>query len=172
MDSHVLYNNNFAAISEHHLINNTHQPTGAVMDMQLESLSNRNKNRKRNRNNPPRPCNSFMIYRREYHQWIKQHCPFVVLSEVSFISKSAAYEWSLEPQYVKEIYIEKARIEREQHMMLYPNYEYHPRRTRGYRNYSKGSLDKMTVKFLLNDESDTIHPCTNSPTQEGSFQSI
>ncbi|CAG8483356.1 4695_t:CDS:2 [Diversispora eburnea] len=69
-----------------------------------------------------------MIYRREYQKKIKEQNPNILLSELSRISKSAADKWAHEPQNIKQLYAEKARAEKEQHMKLYPNYVYCPRR--------------------------------------------
>src|ERR1043165_9707603 len=91
---------------------------------------NQTKSRRNYRNYPPRPCNSFMIYRREYHQNIRKRFPNIILSEVSVISRSAADEWAQEPPHVKERYIEKARVEKERHMNMYPNNVYCPKKPR------------------------------------------
>ncbi|CAG8448111.1 14472_t:CDS:1 [Dentiscutata erythropus] len=124
-------------------------------------LSQRSTKRRRNRDTPPRPLNSFMIYRREFQKKIKEQNPNILLSELSRISKSAADQWANEPQNVKQIYAEKARFEKEQHMKLYPNYVYCPRRPTKTKprkkSTSEGSSEKMSVRFLLNDD-----PTTNS----------
>ncbi len=161
--------NNFATISDDHLnTNNNHPSTGTVQ------LSNRNSNRQRNRNNPPRPCNCFILYRRDYQKKSKlrnnTHLP-----DLSFVSKTAAAKWAQESQEVKRKYLEKAQMEKEEHKRKYPNYVYRPKRMpKGSKlikksKISEGSLEKMSVEFLLNDERDTIQPCTNSNMQEWFF---
>src|ERR1044072_9645757 len=67
----------------------------------MDTQSKPTKSRRKYRNYPPRPCNSFMIYRREYHQNNRKRFPNIILSEVSVISRSAADEWAQEPPHVK-----------------------------------------------------------------------
>ncbi|CAG8452657.1 12105_t:CDS:1 [Cetraspora pellucida] len=141
-----------------HQLNNSQQinyiNTPSVM--MTPPLSQRATKRRRNRDTPPRPLNSFMIYRREFQKKIKEQNPNILLSELSRISKSAADQWANEPQTVKQIYAEKARFEKEQHMKLYPNYVYCPRRPTKTKprkkSTSEGSSEKMSVRFLLNDD--------------------
>ncbi|GES81447.1 HMG box protein [Rhizophagus clarus] len=137
MTSRVSYNNNKRAlveINEHPFTSTTYinnqliDNNTVMMNSQQQPLSQRSTKRRRNRDTPPRPLNSFMIYRREYQKKIKEQNPNILLSELSRISKSAADKWASEPQQVKQIYAEKARAEKERHMKLYPNYVYCPRR--------------------------------------------
>jgi hypothetical protein len=146
-------------------INNQHidsiNNNQTVMMNTPPTLSQRATKRRRNRDTPPRPLNSFMIYRREYQKRIKEQNPNILLSELSRISKSAADEWANEPQQVKQIYAEKARAEKERHMKLYPNYVYCPRRPSRSKQRKKSaseesSSEKMSLSFLLNDESNAF----------------
>ncbi|CAG8468773.1 6634_t:CDS:2 [Ambispora leptoticha] len=104
------------------------QPLSMSSPPHQQQLSSRVTKRRRNRETPPRPLNSFMIYRREYQKRIKEENPNILLSELSRISKSAADRWANESQQVKQLYAEKAKAEKEAHMKLYPNYVYCPRR--------------------------------------------
>jgi len=168
MTSRVSYNKRAlteTTINEHSFstthINNQHIDNinnNQTVMMNTQPLSPRATKRRRNRDTPPRPLNSFMIYRREYQKKIKEQNPNILLSELSRISKSAADEWANEPQQVKQIYAEKARAEKERHMKLYPNYVYCPRRPSRSKQRKKstseeGSSEKMSLSFLLNDES-------------------
>jgi len=171
MTARVSYNNNKRAltettINEHnpfsttYIDNNSNQT--AIMNSQ-QPLSQRATKRRRNRDTPPRPLNSFMIYRREYQKKIKEQNPNILLSELSRISKSAADKWASEPQHVKQIYAEKARAEKEKHMKLYPNYVYCPRRPSRSKQRKKSasegsSSEKMSLSFLLNDEGNAFRP--------------
>ena len=127
-------------------------------------LSQRSTKRRRNRDTPPRPLNSFMIYRRDFQQKIKEQHPNILLSELSRISKSAAARWANEPQSVKQQYAEKAKREKELHMKMYPNYVYCPRRPsrskQRKKSTSEGSSEKMSLDFLLNTESHTFRQYT------------
>ncbi|CAB4438637.1 unnamed protein product [Rhizophagus irregularis] len=180
MTSRVSYNNNKRALVEttineypfttsyinNQLIDtnlNNNQTTTVMMNSQQQPLSQRSTKRRRNRDTPPRPLNSFMIYRREYQKKIKEQNPNILLSELSRISKSAADKWASEPQQVKQIYAEKARAEKERHMKLYPNYVYCPRRPSRSKQRKKSasegsSSEKMSLSFLLNDESNAFRP--------------
>jgi hypothetical protein len=155
-------------IDDQYLNTNNNNQT-VMMSTQQQPLSQRVTKRRRNRDTPPRPLNSFMIYRREYQKKIKEQHPNILLSELSRISKSAADEWAQEPQHVKQKYAEKARVEKERHMKLYPNYVYCPRRPsrskQRKKSTSEGSSEKMSLNFLLNDESNTFRPYTHPYTQ-------
>ncbi|CAG8462155.1 11385_t:CDS:1 [Acaulospora colombiana] len=138
--------------------------------MSTQPLSSRVSKRRRNRDTPPRPLNSFMIYRREYQKMIKEQNPNILLSELSRISKSAADKWANEPPNIKQIYAEKARAEKEQHMKLYPNYVYCPRRPTKTKPRKKSasegsSSEKMSVNFLLNDDSNSFRSYNHSFTK-------
>ena len=171
MTSRVSYNKRALAetttINEHlfQTINNPHIDNNnqTVMMNAQQPLSQRSSKRRRNRDPPPRPLNSFTIYRREYQKKIKEQNPNILLSELSRISKSAADEWANEPQQVKQIYAEKARAEKERHMKLYPNYVYCPRRPSRSKQRKKSgteecSSEKMSLSFLLNDEANAFRP--------------
>ncbi|CAG8453342.1 9980_t:CDS:1 [Acaulospora morrowiae] len=137
--------------------------------MTTQPLSSRVSKRRRNRDTPPRPLNSFMIYRREYQKMIKEQNPNILLSELSRISKSAADKWANEPPSIKQIYAEKARAEKEQHMKLYPNYVYCPRRPTKTKPRKKStsegsSSEKMSVNFLLNDDNNSFRSYNHSFT--------
>ncbi|KAG9295115.1 hypothetical protein G9A89_006096 [Geosiphon pyriformis] len=142
---------------------NTNTNTNTTMlDTLQQPLSPRVTKRRRNRETPPRPLNSFMIYRREYQKRIKEEHPNILLSELSRISKSAADRWANESQQIKQLYAEKAKAEKEAHMKLYPNYVYSPRRpsrTKPRKKTTPGSdlsCEKMSLTFLLNTESTTF----------------
>jgi hypothetical protein len=175
-DSHL--NQQYHAQVHHH----HHHSTTALVPHSPESsasgsppptpVTTSSSKRRRNRDTPPRPLNSFMIYRREYQKRIKEQHPNIMLSELSRISKSAAEEWACESQAVKQQYAEKAKQEKERHMKLYPNYVYCPRRpSRGNKrkkppsasnatpttvqpdNSAAGSSKKMSLGYLLNSSS-------------------
>jgi len=154
-------------------------PQTSVIDMNVDDihhqpLSPRVTKRRRNRETPPRPLNSFMIYRREYQKRIKEENPNILLSELSRISKCAADRWANESQQIKQLYAEKAKAEKEKHMKLYPNYVYCPRRPSRTKprkkstsstssanvSGSESSNEKMSLNFLLNNESNAFRHYT------------
>jgi len=85
------FSNDFShivTISEHHL-NNHHQLTGTIMDMQLQTISGIVK-----KIVIIPQDHVILLYWREYQQRIKQQYPYTFSSEVSIISKCAAEEWA------------------------------------------------------------------------------
>ncbi len=72
-----------------------------------------------------RPMNSFMLYRSAYSerckQWGKAHCHQVV-------STVAGQSWPLEPKAIRDEFAEYARIEKENHALVNPDYHVRPQK--------------------------------------------
>lgn len=77
---------------------------------------------------PPRPPNSFIIYRREKHLALSRQKKDQHLHN-NIISKMIAAMWHEEPVSVKAIYAAKAEAEKAAHKLKYPGYKYKPRKS-------------------------------------------
>ena len=74
---------------------------------------------------PPRPKNSFFIFRQEWYSEQKRtNQPGILQCE---FSKEAADIWKNAPQSFRDPYIQKAKLEKEEHQRRYPDYKYHPK---------------------------------------------
>ncbi|KZV66658.1 hypothetical protein PENSPDRAFT_560806, partial [Peniophora sp. CONT] len=80
----------------------------------------RNRARK-DKNKPPRPANSFMIYRSEKSKELK-----LLGNQQAEGSKTISQMWKAEPEDVKREYEIKQAEAKAVHASLYPNYQYKP----------------------------------------------
>ncbi|RMZ78557.1 hypothetical protein DV737_g3840, partial [Chaetothyriales sp. CBS 132003] len=104
----------------------------------------------------PRPPNSFILYRQEYHPKLKAQNPGLHNNDISVI---LGKQWAYEPESVKEKYKARANAIKKQHAVENPGYQYAPRRP-----YEKKR--RMTARKLAQLES-----AVNDQTQ-GSADSI
>ena len=70
-----------------------------------------------------RPMNSFMLYRSAYAERTKMWC---LQNNHQVVSSISGESWPLEPQEVRDLYIEYAKIERDNHAKAHPNYKFSP----------------------------------------------
>lgn len=70
-----------------------------------------------------RPMNSFMLYRSAYAERTKTWCQ---KNNHQVVSSVLGASWPLETQEIKDLYIDYARIERENHASAHPGYKFTP----------------------------------------------
>ncbi|RIB19317.1 high mobility group box protein, partial [Gigaspora rosea] len=70
---------------------------------------------------PPRPMNSFMIYRSIRDKEIRIENPSITTGE---LSKQICEMWRKEPQEVRSTFMKMAEEAKQQHMESYPGYKY------------------------------------------------
>ncbi|RKO96790.1 hypothetical protein CXG81DRAFT_15653, partial [Caulochytrium protostelioides] len=86
--------------------------------------------KQRRRDVPPRPPNSFILYRRAKHaQLVAEHKrrggPALSNNQ---ISQSAGAQWRAEAREVREHYMKLAEEEKRRHALQFPGYKYQPRK--------------------------------------------
>lgn len=100
---------------------------------------------------PPRPLNSFMLYRKAFRQKLSLSKLGIPNKE---ISKLAAMMWNEEEEQVRCYYERMAEEEKLKHSQAHPGYKYCPRPKR---KKSTGSVDKETPEevnatSIINDD--------------------
>ncbi|KAI0642750.1 hypothetical protein C8Q79DRAFT_232639 [Trametes meyenii] len=80
--------------------------------------------------NPGRAENAFIIYRRDKNTAYQLSCALRNLKagEQKNVSKAIALMWHSEDPRVKEMYFQRARLAREVHRQMYPDYKFQPKR--------------------------------------------
>lgn len=84
--------------------------------------------RTRNKQNPPRPLNSFILYRKDNHLKVLEKSGEKISNNE--VSKILSQRWRDEPDHVKAKYKELAERAKEEHRKLYPDYRYRPRKVK------------------------------------------
>lgn len=74
----------------------------------------------------PRPMNSFMLYRSAYSDKAKAWC---LQNNHQVVSTVAGESWPLEPEEIRALYNEYARVERINHQNAHPSYKFSPSKT-------------------------------------------
>ncbi|KAI9346436.1 high mobility group box domain-containing protein, partial [Zopfochytrium polystomum] len=81
----------------------------------------------------PRPCNAFMLYRKDHQPQLVETlrdlaktCTSIGGRSSKDFSSAIAQMWHAEPEEVREQYRHRAKEEREQYKILYPEYKYSP----------------------------------------------
>ncbi|CAG8456261.1 2023_t:CDS:2 [Gigaspora margarita] len=95
-----------------------------IIDLPLDQLIAPRINHRRGQQ-IPRPQNSFLLYRRNLNAFINKRN---VRSDLNFISKEAAKNWSNESYEIKHLYELLADYAKQVHNIVYPNYSYKPKR--------------------------------------------
>ena len=72
-----------------------------------------------------RPMNSFMLYRSAYAERAKK---LLRLNNFQLLNTAIAQSWSMEPLEIRNMYIQLARIERDNHANTYPEYKFKPQK--------------------------------------------
>lgn len=83
----------------------------------------------------PRPMNSFMMYRSAYAERTKHWC---LQNNHQVVSSVSGESWPLEPPEIRELYIEYAKQERENHAKAHPGYKFCPAKADATRRKRKG----------------------------------
>jgi len=74
----------------------------------------------------PRPQNSWLLFRRNYECYFRQHADRTY--SVSEISKMATEWWRILPDTVKDYFRALSKLAKQCHKDKYPDYSYHPKR--------------------------------------------
>ncbi|CAG8487373.1 12510_t:CDS:1 [Ambispora gerdemannii] len=77
------------------------------------------------RHNPPRPQNSWIIFRRDYEAYLR--CNQNVKSKVKETAKTCSLKWRKLSSQVKHFFKILEKIAYENHKLTYPNYKYKPK---------------------------------------------
>jgi HMG (high mobility group) box len=78
----------------------------------------------------PRPCNSFILYRRSKHEEVKKYLSKKLRHNPAndIICKEIGNRWGKESNEVKNYFRIKAEEEKYKHSLMYPDYKYKPQR--------------------------------------------
>lgn len=102
---------------------------------------------------PPRPMNSFMLYRSAYTNRIKY---LRKENNNQNVSKVAGVSWKMEPEEVRNFYVELAIQDRDNHAEAFPGYKFEPHKSE---------------KRKRPDDKDSDSEGDSDPEWEGSFRS-
>ncbi|CAB4392081.1 unnamed protein product [Rhizophagus irregularis] len=91
------------------------------------------KRKSRKGNTPPRPQNSFLIYRRDFMSKLTTNYGPEISSNLSYVSSNAGKWWSSESQEVKNIYKLIADLAKKVHERTYPGYVFKPKKKRSHK---------------------------------------
>ena len=107
------------------------------------------------RSKVPRPLNAFMLYRLDHQDEIKQRNPGIKNNDVSRI---IGRQWKLEPKAIIDYYYWKAKRAKMEHLLLYPNYQYRPRRPEEKkRRMTKNKQRKLMEKLAAEEKEAKRH---------------
>ncbi|CAG8506242.1 5038_t:CDS:1 [Paraglomus brasilianum] len=84
-------------------------------------------NRARRNSYPPRPRNSWLIFRTDYKNKLRVIHPDQP-STIEKVSKLASSDWANQSEEVKQFFTVLSKMAKKLHEDVYPNYIYHPRR--------------------------------------------
>lgn len=99
-----------------------HVPLKDIVAWINRSVEDREADAKK-RGKTARPMNSFMLYRSAYAERTKKWC---LMNNHQVVSSVLGASWPMETQEIKDLYIEYARIERENHANAHPGYKFTP----------------------------------------------
>ena len=87
----------------------------------------------------PRPMNNFMLYRKAYQDKAKK-----VSSQTNhqIVSVIVAASWKNEAKEIKEKFARYAQIEKEHHILAFPNYQFRPNKTNKGRKRKAGEYEE------------------------------
>lgn len=108
---------------------------------------------------PPRPWNSFILYRAAYSQRIKD---WAGANSNQAVSKLAAESWSIEPKDIQDHYMALAAIDKENHAAAFPGYKYQPSKPRHLRYESDDYEDEPQSESEFYDDDDEYKPSKRS----------
>lgn len=100
------------------------------------------KNKSRLSKPPPRPQNAWVLYRKNFEEFLRLQDPDVVY-RLEDVSKEAGSQWRQEPTKVKEYFHALSKKAQEKHRLVYPDYVYNPKRRKTKR---KAYMFKITKK--------------------------
>jgi hypothetical protein len=104
------------------------------------------KKKSRKGNSPPRPQNSFLIYRRDFMSKLTTNYGPEISSNLSYVSSNAGKWWGSESQEVKNIYKLIADLAKKVHERTYPGYVFKPKKKRSHKPILNRDFDD---DFLL-----------------------
>ncbi|MCJ1464397.1 hypothetical protein MMC07_003010 [Pseudocyphellaria aurata] len=96
-----------------------------------------------------RPLNSFMLYRKAYRDRCKV---WAMSSDNRIVSGIIGQSWALEPFAIRKLYIDYAEIERVNHAIAHPDYEFQPQPRRSKREESQTGRKRKAA--AVKDEDD------------------
>lgn len=103
------------------------------------------------RNKVPRPMNSFMLYRSAYADRTKIWC---LQNNHQVVSSVTGESWPLEPDEIREKYINLAKIEHDNHQNAHPGYKFSPGKSSASKKRKSGTDQETEGSDLDDDESE------------------
>ncbi|CAG8559123.1 10754_t:CDS:2 [Ambispora gerdemannii] len=104
-------------------------------------LTNPAKKKRNDFDNPPRPQNSWIIFRKDYEAHLRLRNPDVK-QKVKHTAKECSLKWKSQPREVKHFFKTLEKIAYENHKHIYPNYKYKP----------KNAKDLRYKKFIFREQ--------------------
>jgi hypothetical protein len=98
-----------------------------------------------------RPMNSFMLYRKAYQNRTKDWC---LQNNHQVVSQICGESWPMEPEAIKDKFINLARIERANHQNAHPGYKFSPSKpgaVKGGKRKPSPSEEPMSEESDLDD---------------------
>ncbi|CAG8479787.1 1632_t:CDS:2 [Ambispora gerdemannii] len=132
------------------------------LTLTIEELTKPSKKIRINCDKPPRPQNSWIIFRKDFEANIRLRSPGVK-KKVKITANECSLKWKLQSSEVKDFFKILEKIACENHKRIYPNYKYKPKHAKNS-NY-KEFIFREQKKYVFSSsvKSNTIN--SNSPQE-------
>ncbi|CAG8464759.1 13487_t:CDS:1 [Ambispora gerdemannii] len=117
------------------------------LTLTIEELTKPAKKKRDNSDKPPRPQNSWIIFRKDYEANLRLRSPGVK-QEIKHTAKECSLMWKSQPSEVKHFFKTLGKMAYENHKHIYPNYKYKPKNAKdlNYKNFIFREQKKYTTK--------------------------
>ena len=119
-----------------------------ILTRSLEDLLDPNQRQRNNSTTPPRPKNSFIIFRKNFEGFLRESHPGQSYN-IQTVSRLAGEEWSNLPDTVKKYFDVLAKLARLRHKIAYPNYTYRPRQRRQLRRVNCWLFKEVNKDMIM-----------------------
>ncbi|CAG8615006.1 10089_t:CDS:1 [Ambispora gerdemannii] len=136
-------NNEYLTETERQLLNEPPYD----LTLPIEELTKPAKKKRDSSDKPPRPQNSWIIFRKDYEANLRL-CSPDVKQKVKHTAKECSLKWKSQPSEVKHFFKTLEKIAYENHKHIYPNYKYKPKNAKdlNYKNFIFREQKKYTTK--------------------------
>ncbi|CAG8531100.1 13208_t:CDS:1 [Ambispora gerdemannii] len=127
------------------------------LTLPIEELTKPAKKKRDDSDKPPRPQNSWIIFRKDCEANLRLRSPYVK-QKVKHTAKECSLKWKSQSSEVKHFFKTLEKIAHENHKHMYPNYKYKP----------KNAKDLNYKKFIFREQKK--YPTKSSTTSVSSQQ--
>ncbi|CAG8558194.1 903_t:CDS:1, partial [Ambispora gerdemannii] len=123
-----------------------------ALTLTIEELTKPAKKIRNNCDKPPRPQNSWIIFRKDFEANIRLRSPGVK-QKVKNTANECSLKWKLQSSEVKDFFKILEKIACENHKYIYPNYKYKP----------KDAKNANSKKFIFREQKKYVFPSSVKP---------